>query len=158
MAVVRAIVVVFFLATGIFAQQAPPGIADKISLLTLPNASSPIDHDRLAYGFWLLVREQNLELNSIPRVIVIHVPKNVAAKFGSLSSSPVLVDHWQAARIAYYLVWVVGEPPLADYLVKLQIVLQHQLHLQQTDEEMQALVSRAAVLADDPCPPAAGRN
>lgn len=146
MAALRVVVALLLLIAGAFAQQAPLAVFDKITLLTLPNASRHIDRDQLASGFWVLVREQNLQSEKLPYIIVIQVPESAAVRFGMLSTSPVLVDHWQAATSAYYQVWVVGEPKLADCLLKLQAVLQHDFHLQQTDEAAQALANRAASL------------
>ncbi len=153
MAALRVVVALLFLIVGTFAQQAPPAVSEKITLLTLPNASRHVDRDRLAYGYWLLAREQNLDLTNSPHIIVIQIPESAAASFGSLSRSPILVDQWEGARVPYYQVWVVGEPALVDYLVKLQAALQHEFKLQQTDAETEALVSRAASLADPPCAP-----
>ena len=153
MAALWVVVALLFLIVGTFAQQAPPAVSEKISLLTLPNASPYIDRNRLAYGLWLLLREQNLELRKIRYILVIQVPDGAVARFGKVSISPILVDHWQAATLGYYEIWVVGKPDLATYLVKLQAALQHEFKLQQTDAETEALVSRAASLADPPCAP-----
>lgn len=145
MAALRVVVALLLLIAGPFAHQAPPAVSDKITLLTFSNARH-IDRDQLASGFWVLVREQNLQSEKLPYIIVIQVPESAAVRFGMLSTSPVLVDHWQAATSAYYQVWVVGEPKLADCLLKLQAVLQHEFRLQQTDEAAQALANRAASL------------
>lgn len=154
MTALRVVVVVLSLAAGVVAQQAPHGIADKISLLTAPKTSGCIDRDRLAYALWMLAREQNLERAELPRIVVIQISDEAAARFGSLSVSPILVDHLHHVPYSYFVVWMVGEPKPADYVMKLQAVLQHEFQLQQTAAETQALVSRVAALAWTPHPQA----
>ncbi len=81
MAALQVVVAVLFLIVGTFAQQVPPAISEKITLLTLPNSSRHIDRDRLAYGFWLLAREQNLRPEKLPYIMVIQVPEAAAVRF-----------------------------------------------------------------------------
>lgn len=156
MAVLRVVVVVLSLAAGLVAQQVPPGLADKISLLAAPKTSGCIDRDRLAYALWILVREQNLERTALPHIVMIQISDEAAARFRMLSPSSILVDHLHHVPYSYFVVWLVGEPTPADYVMKLQAVLQHEFQLQQTTAEAQALVNRVAALAQTPYPPGKG--
>ena len=146
MLALRVFAMVLFAAGGMFTQQAPPGIADKISLVTSVHAPGHINRDRLAYAFWLLVREQNLELRPLPSILVLHLSQREAARMGRFSASPILVDHCESRGGSYYQVWLLGQPKSADYLIKLEGVLQHEFRLHQTHAQVHALLSRVASL------------
>ena len=141
---IRILIIALLIAPSLAAQEAPPGVVDRLTLVESGDAPGHIDQSRLARIFWQLIREQKLELKHLPRVLVLHVSRKVAANVG-LAASTVRTDHCtKGSDDGYYQLWLVGEPVMPDYVSGLQTVLQHEFELQPTEGELKAILERVA--------------
>ncbi len=140
---IRILILASLLVPCLAAEEAP-GVADRLTLVESADAPGHIDQNRLSRVFWQLVRDQKLELKRLPRVLVLHVSRKVAANVG-LAASTVRTDHCtKGSDDGYYQLWLVGEPIMPDYVSGLETVLQHEFDLQPQPEEMKALLERVA--------------
>ncbi len=132
-------------STALLGQQAPPVVMQRVGMLESADAPGHIERERLARTLWLLMREQNLDLQQVPRIMVFHVSKMVAGIVGINGSIGRTARHEQTGKI-YYQLWLVGEPKSADYITGLQMILQHAFSLQQTPKELEQVLSRVTTM------------
>ena len=139
----RILGIVLFLGTAAFAQKAPQEIAEKLTLVRSAGAAGRLDEARLARVLWSLVSDQRLDVNQVPYIIVLHVPRETGMAVGIPSSGTARTDHCAATGKNYYQLWVLGEPKAADYVAGLETILRNEFGLQIGDPELKSLLARA---------------
>lgn len=143
---IRAGIVLFLLlSTGLWAQQPPPVVLQRVGMLESADAPGHVDRERLARNLWQLMREQGLDLQQAPHIMVFHVSKEVAGIVGIKGSIGRTARHEQTGSV-YYQLWLVGEPKAPDYITGLQMILQHAFSLQQTPKELEQVLSRVGTM------------
>ncbi len=114
------------LITGsLWAENAPSGITERITLVSSSDAPGQIDRDRLARVYWELIRGQKLEDKTPPKIVVLHVSKPEAAN-ASLDQSGVNTDN-----LGDYQLWIVGKPKADIYVRGIETILRHAFQLPQ---------------------------
>ena len=132
-----ALILVGLLIGGVmWAQQTPAGVADRITLVVSSDAPGFITRDRLAHVYWQLIQGQKLEGERLPKIMVMHVSRKVAANAGVVTSA-VNIDN-----TGHYQLWLVGEPSADIYVRGLETVLRHEFGLEPPQPEVKSLLER----------------
>ena len=132
-------------SASLWAQQPPQVVLQRLGMLESADAPGHVDRERLARNLWQLMREQGLDLQQAPHIMVFHVSRTVASIVGINGSSGRTARHEQTGKVHYQL-WLVGEPKSADYITGLQMILQHAFSLQQTPKELEQVLTRVGTM------------
>ncbi len=111
------------MASSLWAEDAPSGVAERITLVASSDAPGHITQDRLAHVYWELIRGQKLESKTPPKVVVLHVSKEEAGNAG-MERSGVSFDN-----LGDYQIWLVGKPKPDIYVRGFETVLRHAFQL-----------------------------
>ncbi len=109
------------------AEDAPPGVAARITLVSSSDAPGRITRDHLAHVYWELIRGQKLENKTLPKIVVLHVSQQEAAN-ASLVQSQVNADN-----LGDYQLWLVGKPSADMYVRGMETILRHAFQLPKKD-------------------------
>ena len=141
---IAGVLIALVIPKGRSQEAAPPGFADRVTLVESADAPGRVEQRSLVRLYWQLIKEQGLHLKRLPHVLVMHISPKAAAKVGR-GSVRVRTDHCERpAGDSYYQVWLVGEPAMQEYFVGMQHVLQHEFGLHPSEGELKDLVARVA--------------
>ena len=126
------------------AENAPRSIRRSITVVSSQEAKGHVEADRLAECIWLLMRDQGLQREALPPILVVHVSKAEAEALGIGKRASVHFDKAERASQDFYQVWLVDHATLTESALAFQTVLQHRFALQKSGTDQRLLADRVS--------------
>ncbi len=144
----RALFLAFFFcaASLLFGQSRT--VNDRLIILNSSEAPGTLTKRAVASCLAQLAHEWKVQDFDLPKIVVLHVSQNTAAKVRITEKVAVRKDSVVGRATDYYEMWIVGEPDVRAIVVALENILESQFQMNVADEQRNKVITRVIRMED----------